>query len=68
MYIIVYRPHNELNASTTYYGPFSSWSEADDALCSLPALGVFQPAHDLDNPGVKYIAELTSPNTIAEAA
>lgn len=66
MHIVVYRPHNELNINTTFYGPFESWSQADDALCSLPALGIHTPAEDLDNPGVKYIQELTSPNTIRE--
>ena len=68
MFIVVYRPHNELNLDTTYYGPFATWPEADDALCSLPALGIHVPGEDIDNPGVKFIQELTSPNTIREAA
>ena len=59
MYIVVYRPHNELNIDTTYYGPFPSWSQADDALSRLPALGIHEPAEPVDNPDCKFIQALT---------
>lgn len=59
--IVIYRPHNELNINTRYYGPFDSWCEAEDHLATLPALGIHKPAEDLDNPGCKFIQELTAP-------
>lgn len=62
MFLVVYRQHNQLNLDTVFFGPFTTWAEADDHLTSLPALGIHQPADDLDNPGVKYIAALTSPD------
>ena len=32
MWIIIYRPHNQLNCDTQYIGPFETWVEADEAL------------------------------------
>jgi len=65
MFIVIYRPHNTLILETTYYGPFTSWSEADDCLCELPALGIHEePDEGPAEAGVKFTQELTSPNTV----
>lgn len=63
MYIVIYRPHNELNLNTQYFGPFTSDEDAYDFLCTLPALGIHQPSTNMDNPGVKYTQRLVSPES-----
>lgn len=60
MFIVVYRPHNLFNCDTQYIGPFASWEEADDVLCSLPALGTYTNTPTSCNPGVKFTADLCS--------
>lgn len=66
MFIIVYRPHNELNLDTRYIGPFTDYSAAYDYLDQLPAIGPHlapRPSQPCHNPGVKFIQELEAPNT-----
>lgn len=58
MFIVIYRPHNELHCDTQHYGPFDSWGAAYDKLCSLPAIGSFDESHIIANTGVKYVEEL----------
>lgn len=63
MFIVIYRPHNELNIDTRHYGPFDSEAEAYDFLCDcLPAIGIQpDPTDGINNPGVKYVARLDAP-------
>lgn len=58
MFIVIYRPHNELNVNTRHIGPFRTYMGAEACLCNLPAIGIHYPDGVLDNPGVKYIEEL----------
>lgn len=60
MFIVIFRPHNELNCTTRHIGPFSL-NAAYDYLCSLPALGVHERGGIIDNSGVKYIEPLEMP-------
>ena len=59
-YIVIYREHNALNIDTKYYGPFTDHDEAYDKLCDLPALGQYAADGISDEPGCKYITELTA--------
>ena len=64
MHIVIYRPHNQLNCTTQYIGPFATFGEAYDYLCNLPALGQYSPwvgEPNVANPGVKFIQELVRP-------
>lgn len=60
MFIVIYRPHNELNVNTKHIGPFRTYMGAEVCLSSLPAIGIHYPDGVLNNPGVKYIEELIS--------
>ncbi len=61
-FIVVYRPHGRLLIETEYFGPFDAWIDADDFLCALPALGLYDAEGDvLGTKGVKYIAPVKPP-------
>jgi len=61
MYIVIYRRHNQLNVDTQYIGPFMTEERAYDALCELPALGIYKEDGQLNNPGVKFTQALQAP-------
>jgi len=56
MFIVIYRPHGELECDTKYYGSFATFNEACDFLEALPALGSKGSFNEL--PGVKFVQEL----------
>lgn len=58
MFIVIYRPHNELNCNTRHIGPFRTYMGAEACLVNLPAIGIHIPGDVIDNPGVKYVEEL----------
>lgn len=60
-FIVVYRPHNTLNCETQYYGPFTTFADAYEYSCGLPALGIqwFTDEDTCRNPGCKFVQELT---------
>lgn len=60
-YLVIYRPHNQLNCDTQYIGPFESHDDAYDYLCELPAIGQHNPGSVVDNPGVKFVQEIAAP-------
>lgn len=62
MHIVIYRPHGKLQLDTVYYGPFNSFDEAYEFLCSLPALGYQITQEEQDRSGCKYLAKLVSPD------
>lgn len=56
-YLVIYRAHGQLNTETKYYGPFNSFDDAYEYLCTLPAIGT---NHTEGENGVKYVQEITS--------
>jgi len=66
MFIVVYRPHNQLIAETQYIGPFADYRAAEDMLIKLGPLGPHISAgfHATPNKGVKFIQELQPPRFI----
>ena len=63
-HIVIYRPHGKLIMETKYYGPFESWEDADDFLCTLPAIGYQFTQEEIDHPGCKYTQPLASPEEV----
>jgi len=61
-HIVIYRPHGKPQMETKYYGPFEDYIEADDFLCTLPAIGYQFTQEEHDHPGCKYVQELASPD------
>lgn len=63
MFIVIYRPHNELKCNTQHIGPFPTHAAACDYLSTLPALGIleFDENNVVQNSGVKYVEELRAP-------
>jgi hypothetical protein len=57
MFIVIYRPHGELECDTKYYGAFDTFNAACGFLESLPALGSKGCFSELA--GVKFVQELT---------
>lgn len=60
-WIVIYRPHGQLNCETKYYGPFDCYEDADTALCELPAIGTYDNHLHMERSGVKYIQQLSVP-------
>ena len=58
MFIVRFKNHDELEIESRHYGPFSSYDDAYEFLCMLPA-----PTYSLgDSSGYKFIVELDSPH------
>lgn len=69
MFIVIYRPHNELICHTQYIGPFAEYADADATLCVLPALGWCDQSAEqvVRTSGVKFIQELVTTAAVALA-
>lgn len=52
LFIVVFREHNKMHIDTLYIGPFPTFDDAYDHLCTIPALGIHDEA---GLPGVKYV-------------
>lgn len=63
MFIVVYREHNKMHLDTQYHGPFGDWGDAYEYICTLPALGIFEPECEDSLRGVKWVQELMQPQS-----